>query len=541
LTTREIEEKLFARKASGLIKEASSAQATIWNIGNIFGSKFAWSVAYLGLFPAGLILGYSPYLWIVLLFGGANYILAVIYIQITTTMPRSGADYVIPARLMGPFWGWISSWMIMWSWIPVWGWMSWVTLRNLKQFVDILRIAGLTTATIPWLLEDTTTAAVVGSIIIIIGIVICFMPPRRYYTAIAALGILSIVGIFIITFGTAIVSQPSFAQNMKGLMGTSTTDLLATAVKDGFDPNGGLDYASTAGVAGYILFVIGGYQYSASISGELRGDVKKGLTTSIIASLTVFMVYSLIFMWFVLTQFGYNFTVGWSYLFWNARADAPLSLPPINALLTTIAVPSLWPLWIVAAVAGIVGTWLCIPTSMLYINRLALAWGMDRMMPKSFSEVHPRFRQPLKIVLFEGILGLVFYLTLIYYDFNPVNYAYWSVLMTFFSFIFPGICALLLARRRPDLAKAVPWRRWLVPLGVLWLIIIIPFYLFAGFIGSVPPWTPGLSFTEYASSTGLIASGFTILVGIIIYFVVRWYNLNRGIDVRRLFQTIPPE
>jgi len=72
-----IEEKLFARKASGLVKEASSTQATIWNIGNIFGSKFAWSVAYLGLFPAGLIFGYSPYLWGCLLIGLADYLLAI--------------------------------------------------------------------------------------------------------------------------------------------------------------------------------------------------------------------------------------------------------------------------------------------------------------------------------------------------------------------------------------------------------------------------------------------------------------------------------
>jgi amino acid transporter len=539
--SKSIEEKLFARKASGLVKEASSTQATLWNIGNIFGSKFAWSVAYLGLFPAGLIFGYSPYLVGVLLFGLACYLLAVLYVQITTPMPRSGADYVIPARLMGPFWGWINSWTIVWSWIPVWGFMAWVTLRNIKQLVDILRVAGVTTADIPWLLNDTTAAALIGSIIVIVGMLICMIPPRRYYTLIAALGILSILGIVIVAVGTATVSQTAFAQNMKTLMGVSPQELIATAKSNGYDPNGTYDFGTTAGLMGYILFAIGGYQYSASISGELRGDVKKGLTMSILGSLTFYMVFALGFMWFVLTQFGYDFTVGWSYLFWNARSAAPLALPPINALLTTIAAPSLWPLWTVAAIAGTVGTWLCIPTSMLYINRLVFAWGIDRMVPKAFSDVHPRFRQPLKVVIFEGIIAVIFFLTLIYFDFNPVNYAFWSVLMTFCSFLFPAICALLLARRRPELMKAVPWRKWMVPVAILWLVIIIPFYIFAGVIGSVPPLTPGLSFVDYAFSTGLTATAVTIIVGIVIYFIVRWYNLKRGIDFKQIFQTIPPE
>jgi amino acid transporter len=325
------------------------------------------------------------------------------------------------------------------------------------------------------------------------------------------------------------------------LVGSSPQELLATAVSKGYDPNGGYDFTTAAGLMGFILFGIGGYQYSASISGELRGDVKKGLTRSILGSLTFYMIYALGFMWFVLVQFGYDFTVGWSFLFWNARSAAPLSLPPLNALLTTIAAPGLWPIWTIAAIAGTVGGWLCIPTSMLYINRLAFAWGIDRMLPKTFSDVHPKLRQPMKLVIVEGILAVFFFLTLIYFDFNPINYTFWSVLMTFTSFIFPAICALLLSRRRPDLMKAVPWRKWMIPLAVLWLIIIIPFYIFAGVIGSVPPITPGLGFVDYAMSTGLVATVFTIAVGIVIYFIVRWYNLKHGIDFKQIFQTIPPE
>jgi hypothetical protein len=122
-----------------------------------------------------------------------------------------------------------------------------------------------------------------------------------------------------------------------------------------------------------------------------------------------------------------------------------------------------------------------------------------------------------------------------------VNYGFWSVLLGFPIYVFPAICALLLAKRRPDLMKAVPWRKWMVPVAILWLVIIIPFYLFSLLIGGVPPMKPGLSFFEYALSTGLVASAFVIIVGIATFFFVRRYNLKRGIDFKQIFQTIPPE
>lgn len=419
--------------------------------------------------------------------------------------------------------------------------MAWVTVRNIKQMVDILRIAGVTTSTAPWIM-DSPTSIYLGCAVIIVGMLVVMMPPRKYYRLIAGLGVISIASLILIGVGALGVNSTALASNMKTLVGVSPSELVQTAIKDGYDPNGGYNFAATAGLAGYILFVMGGFQYSASIAGELRGNVKKSLTISILGSLTFFIIFSLGLIWLMLTVFGYHFSVGWSFLFWNARGDAPLSLPPINALLLDIALPSLWPVWVIAGLAAIIGVWVVIPASMLYINRLVFSWGIDRMIPRSFSEVHPKYRQPMKIVLIEGILGVIFYLLLIYApDFNPVNYAWWNTLMFMPSYMFPAICALLLPRRRPDLTKAVPWRKWLLPLAIIWLIIIVPFYLFAGVIGSVPPLTPGLSFAEYAISTGLIATGVTILAGIIIYLAVRWYNIRRGIDFNQIFKTIPPE
>lgn len=513
----------------------------MFNIIEIMGSKFAWSVAYLGLFPAALILGWPPYLWGVLLIGLGGLLFGIVYVQITAPMPRSGADYVIPSRLMGPFWGWINSWMIVWGVTPLWGFVAWVTVRNIKQFIDILRIGGVVDVDASWLLSTPNTLWL-GSAIIIGATLMTMLPARRFYRVISVVGIVSILGLFIMGLGIAVASQAAVAHNMKTLMGVSPSDVAATAVKDGFDANGALSFESVAGMAGYIWFAMYGFQSSASISGELRGNVKKSLLVSILGSLLFFMFFSFLFITFTLSQFGYNLVVGWSYLFWNARADAPLGLPPINALLATLAAPNLWPVWLIAGLAAILGVWAVLPVNMVYVSRLELSWGIDRMLPESVSAVDSRFGQPLKLLMIQGTIALLFfYLLILEPEFSPVNLTLWYTLMVMPASVFPAISALLLPRRRPELQKAVPWRKWLVPNSILWLILIIPFYLIAGIIGSVWPITAELSIWEFAFSTGMIATFLTVVIGIAVYQIMRRYNLRHGIDVNTIFQRIPPE
>jgi amino acid transporter len=429
--------------------------------------------------------------------------------------------------------------MILCSAVPFWGWGTWVTIRNIKQFFDILRLGGLTTFTVPWILTGTP-ALFSGVLIIFAGMTICFLPARRYYQVIAALGLIALLSLIVMGVGAAMLTQSAFANNLKPVLGVSADTLLQTATKAGFDPNRGLDFTSTAALAGVVLFGMYGFQHSATISGELRGKIRNSLLVSILGSLTLFLVLFVPFVWLFLTKFNYNLVLAWSYLFWNNPASAPLRLPPINALLLTVAAPNMSSIWAVVGFAAVVGGWLGMPAVMLYVNRIVLYWGFDRMIPSALTEVSPRFRQPLKLFAIEGGVAMVFFaVTLL--GFNPVNYLWWATLLLAPAFIFPAISALMLPRRHPELMSNVPWRGWLVPLAVLWLIMIVPFYAFAGFASSIPTNAPGNSLWQYAMSTGLSATLFAILAGITIYIIARAYNIRRGIDVGLIYKSIPPE
>jgi amino acid transporter len=165
------------------------------------------------------------------------------------------------------------------------------------------------------------------------------------------------------------------------------------------------------------------------------------------------------------------------------------------------------------------------------------------MIPESLSQVDSRFGQPLRLLAIEGSFALVFFFVLILAPyFSPVNYTWWYTLMVMPAYIFPAISALLLPKRRPELMQAVPWRRWLTPVSILWLAVVIPFYSIAFLIGiSGLPLTSGVSLWEYAISTGVIATTVTIGIGIMVYYIIRAYNLRRGIDLNQIFQRIPPE
>ena len=530
---------LFARGATGLVKAANPSEATFWNVANIMGSKFPWSVVRLGLFPAALILGWSPYLWAVLLVGLAYYVLAFIYVQITSTIPRSGADYVIPSRLMGPFWGWLGSWMLVFSLVPLWGYVTWVTLRNIKQLVDILRIGGLITLSAPWILRGVP-AFVLGMLVILSGMSICLLPAKRYYTVMGVLTAGAVVSLMALAAGALAVSPTAFDANLERLVGISSTGLIQTAIRGGFDPNGKFDLASTAELVGLALFSLTGFQSSATISGELKGDIRKSLSISIVGSLTLFLACFLSFVWVMLYKFNYDLVVGWSYLFWNNIPGTPFALPPINALLLTIGLPQLAIVWAAIGFILLLGAWLYIPASMLYINRIVLSWGIDRMIPSAFSEINPKFGQPLRLVFVEGVFAVIFF-TLTLSNLNPIAYLWWSTLLVFPSLLFPAVSALMFHRRRPELWQFVPWQKLLKPLATLWMIIIIPIYLFAVVAGSLPSLSTETSLWQYALSSGLTVTGLVILIGIVVYVTVREFNTRRGVDVNLIFQSIPPE
>ncbi|MBO0839191.1 MAG: amino acid permease, partial [Actinobacteria bacterium] len=103
----------FARKATGLVRQASAFDVFIYNTNFI---NIAVGVAFIFLFvPAGAYPGANVYLSIVLC---TVVVLPtnLVYGILASTMPRSGGDYVYVSRTLGPLWGLVANWnYTIWS------------------------------------------------------------------------------------------------------------------------------------------------------------------------------------------------------------------------------------------------------------------------------------------------------------------------------------------------------------------------------------------------------------------------------------------
>src|SRR4051812_50134827 len=99
---------LFTRQSSGLVREVSVANAMFFNTAAFIGGTLggAYGIAVLAGVPVvvlGLVTNWSVVAFIV---GAFCILLALIFASLTTVMPRSGGDYVLPARSApraGPF------------------------------------------------------------------------------------------------------------------------------------------------------------------------------------------------------------------------------------------------------------------------------------------------------------------------------------------------------------------------------------------------------------------------------------------------------
>ena len=112
----------------------------------------------------------------------------------------------------------------------------------------------------------------------------------------------------------------------------------------------------------------------------------------------------------------------------------------------------------------------------------------------------------------------------------------------------PGLNAILIPYRRPDLFQLTNNTRKflglprLVWFGIVWLIFIVPVYVGAfGYPVYQGLLKSGTSYLSLSNSAGVGWALIFLVIGIVIYFVMRAVNTSRGINVKMIYQELPPD
>ncbi|HEY8988203.1 MAG TPA: APC family permease, partial [Candidatus Limnocylindrales bacterium] len=558
---------------SGLVREVSVVNALFFNTAAFIGVGVGWyptfySLAFVGI---GTVAGFTTYGIAAILIGIACILLSLIFASLTSVMPRSGGDYVFTSRIVpriGPFLGWLESWTLAFASVAIIAFEVPVFIRNL-QITG--RIIGLGTGSAffsganSWFTDDTGQVTGVPGFIAALGVLalialVTFQPTRRFHRIVSTLAVLGLIGmVLMFVIGMIAITPENFAANLpKYANGTTVDDLVKAGTDNAVIGPFSLDPSLFSFVAGIVLLNYIGFQYSAYISGEIRGNVRRGILIAVLGALVVAVFMNSIYTDFLSDRLGVNGQIGWGVLYWLGDPNLPLGQPNSLPLTATIAAPGLWPIWTLVSFSVTLFPFLLCPVYVAFLSRMQLAWSLDRQVPEWFGAVSERLRAPANAILVAIIAAGVFallqnfpilkaiglgFLAPADGKLNLVATLWFSILAAGLTWIMPGVNALLVRFTRPDLVAGAPFATWLPILGAAWTIIMVVLYWFAGlspilnFVGRSEQETQ----LDYLNRTGVTFTLLIFAAGIVVY-VIQWArNRARGIDTGLMYKELPPD
>ena len=577
---------LFTRQSSGLVRDVSVVNALFFNTAAFIGGTLggAFGIAVLAGVPVVVIGGLTNWSWVAFMVGALCVLLALIFASLTSVMPRSGGDYVFTSRIVpkiGPFLGWMESWMLAFASIALIQFETSLTLRGVQMEG---RIIGIGTGSDffananSWFTEGTSgnitgvPGMLAGLVVIALIAIVVLQPTRRFHKIVTSLTVLGIAGwALMAVFGILFFDAATFAANLPKYANGVTVDQLSAAAS-GAGLTSGFSFGPSSLtswplmlMASVMLFQFIGFQYSAYISGEVRGNVKRGILIAVLGALALAVLMNSLYPEILARKLGLDGQTGWSAAFWGyiTNPSLPMGQPNYFQLVGTIAQPGLWPVWAVAGAASTLFPFLLMPVYVIFISRMALAWSLDRQAPEWLGAVSERLRAPANAIVATLVMAVVF---LLFSNFailktiglgalapnadpsldgklNLVASAWFTILASSLSWIMPGINALLARFTRPDLVKDAPWIRWMPLLGLIWLAFVLTLYWFAGLAPIInnlisPDTKDPLG---YLNGSGVTFVGVTIVAGIVVFAIQGLRNRRAGIQTDLIYRALPPD
>jgi APA family basic amino acid/polyamine antiporter len=578
---------LFTRQSSGLVREVSVVNALFFNTSAFIGGTLggAFQIAVLAGVPVVVVGGLTNWSWVAFIVGALCILLAVIFASLTSVMPRSGGDYVFTSRIVpkvGPLLGWLESWGLVFASIAL---LQFETVQTLRSTQVEGRIIGIGTNISffnnanGWFTDGSTgdVTALPGLIaaLVVFAFVawVVLQPTKRFHKIVTYLTVLGIVGwVLMAICGLLFFDPTQFAANLPKFANGITVDQLTKAGSDAgltsgfsFGPVNAFTWPVML-MAGVMLFQFIGFQYSAYISGEVRGNVKRGILIAVLGALAMAVLMNSIYAEALARRLGLDAQTAWSAIWWGyidptKGVALPMGAPNYFQLMGAVAHPELWPIWTVVGAASTLFPFLLMPVYVIFISRIALAWSLDRQVPEWFGTVSERLRAPANAIVATLAVGVIF---LILWAFPVLKWvglgslapssdpaldgklnlaasAWFTILASAPSWIMPGINAILAKRTRPDLVKDAPYIRWLPLLGTIWLVFTLILYWFAGVGPIYNALSGGQQALAYLNSSGVTFVLVVFVIGVLWYAVRSWRNRRAGIETSLMYQMLPPD
>lgn len=531
-------ERVFLRKASGLIKSASNTDIFIYDIGLV---SIGLGLGFLLFFGPAVYLGGSLYVG-TLLAGGAMLLVGLGMLTWTIVIPRSGGIYNFGTRSMWPPLAFTLSFVEVTAWL-FYGSFGAVYLAQLGIAPAVTATGILTDS--PGIESFGTDLAgkwgtfAIASSALIIGAIILGSGMRRFFFTqklmftVAVLGTLVFLGTLIVT------SRAEFVSNFNGVMGDrlgvgndAYNGVIGAATSAGWsDPS--FDWKQTILLANWAFLPLIGAAFSISIGGEIK-QVGRGQTLGIFGAIFGSVIVWLISFALIYRTMGSDFLGSVTYSNLNGVEGAATPVTPFPTLLTGLGADSVT-LTVLIALGFIGWIWLWIPTQILYPTRAIVAWSLDRVAPDKLGTVSERTHTPIPAIVlclaggiaFVGMLAFTTYFQLVI--FIEVAVLAWAIVL---------LAGVFFPYRRPDIYGKSPLANVKIA-GLPIMSVACALGAIAAFLFFF-----NLFFDDFAA--GHSRHSMSVLIGwfvgaFCLYWIMWFIRRRQGVNVNLAFKEIPIE
>jgi basic amino acid/polyamine antiporter, APA family len=534
--------RLFVRRSTGLVREASALDATIFNA--VFSAPVGATLAIGVLWTLSAFPGADP-VWATIIAVVINVPVLIMMALLASSMPRTGGDYVWVSRILSPPLAMISNFAAALSaMIGATFWARFFPVFALGPVLVGLGVLFDNQTLVDWGTSFQTdnlwiflgglAMILAMTLILISGVKTTFRWQNTFW-------IIAMAGTFIAFIAFLVGNSADFTANFNELNaqfgGGTTDDIIAAAGTVGVTPElSNLD-ATLPAVFAIMTFLMWNW-WSVYLSGELKSasDRRRQLTVMFGGLLWdgVFIVLGLILFFNVIP---YDLAAAL-----NTADNAAYAIPSgpwyqfLASLVQNIGILAVIILgsflfWSLPAMVG--NTFMPI--------RSVFAWAFDRLLPEKLAEVNERTHSPVPAILL--VMTLV------------TAMLAWSVLSTdFFTWLALGveagvvcvvivaIAAILFPSRRPDLYQASPANVRFLGVPVLYIVAPLAILVML-FLVWLTVTYPGLALAGNPDNVWQIPGfmGMIVVIGLVLYYGAKFVRRGQGVDIDLVYRELPPE
>jgi len=523
---------LFVRDATGLVREISTYRSFVFNILNS-GPAFmlVFLVAAQGLFPDA----YLPISSLLALI--PSLVLAVVYAQMSTAMPRSGGDYVFVGRTLHPSLGFMVNAVMFLIQGSIVGVLAvWITTMDLGPTLNALSVMygnpGL--ASVASVLVQPTNQLIAAVLVTVLLPIVMFFGLDLTFKVNSAFWTISLISLIAFIVGLFATSASQAMTNFSTLTGVQYSQYISAAQSAGAH----FDYSFSDTFLAIVYTVLGvwGFTFSSYCGGEVRNPQKSQLI-GMASAAAVYIGIMTVITFAVYSSLGHVFFASISYL--ALTGSSAYTLPSFPTLQYLAGLATNNPILEILLGIGFLTSLLAIIGTILpFVQiRMIFAWSFDFIIPKKFADVSSKYHVPTYAIVAIIVVNVIFDYLAIYTPF--ASYFTYNVTASLFVAGIVGLAALVFPRRRKELFAASP------PL-VNKMIGGIPIISILGFVQLVM----GVSIA-YASLLPAMVGPLNpfyisfVVALFVICFVFYWVayavQRKRGIPLDLVMKEIPPE